>query len=97
MLEIIKKTMLTGVGLAVVTKEKVENFSRELVKKGAITEKEGKELINDMLRKAEQARKDLETNIESSVQKILGKIGVVTKKDLAEMEEKINKMIQKQP
>ena len=92
MFDIIKKTMLTGVGLAVVTKDKVEKLTRELVKKGAITEKEGKELIDDMLQKAEQARKDLETNIESIVQKVLGKIGVVTKEDLARLEEKINKI-----
>ncbi len=73
MFELIKKTMLTGVGLAAVTKDKVEELARELTEKGEMSEKEGKELIDELLKKSEQARKDLETKVEDIVRKVLEK------------------------
>ena len=67
MFELIKKTMLAGVGLAAVTKDKVEELARELTEKGEMSEKEGRELIDELLKKSEQARKDLETKVEDTV------------------------------
>jgi len=52
MFDIIKKVMLTGVGLAAMTKDKVEEVARDLAKKGKLTEKEGKELVDDLLKKS---------------------------------------------
>lgn len=95
MFELMKKTVLTGIGLAAMTKDKVEQSVRDLIKKGALTEKEGKELVSDLLDKSEQAKKDLELKIESNVQKILGKMGVATKEDIARLEEMIKKTGQK--
>ena len=50
MLNLIKKTMLTGVGLAGLTKNKVEKLAKELAKKGKLSEKEGKKLVDDLLK-----------------------------------------------
>ena len=95
MFELIKKTMLTGVGMAVMTKDKVEELARELAKEGNIPEKEGKELVDELLKKSEQAKKDLETNMEGIVQKVLGKLNLVTKEDLTRLEERIKHLEQK--
>jgi polyhydroxyalkanoate synthesis regulator phasin len=67
MLDLIKKTMLTGVGLAAMTKDKVEELAKELAEKEKHTEKEGKELVDDLLKKSEKAKKDLEAEIEKVV------------------------------
>ncbi len=40
--DLIKKTMLTGVGLALKTWDEVEDLAKELVEKGKMSEKEGK-------------------------------------------------------
>jgi len=82
MFELIKKTMLTGIGLAAITKDKVEELAKELTEKGEISEKEGKELVDELLKKSEQARKDLETKIEDMVSKVLKKMDLATKKDI---------------
>jgi len=89
MFELIKKTMLTGVGLAVMTKEKVEELARELTEKGGMSEKEGKKFIDDLLKRSEEARKDLDKRVEDMVRKALKKIDVATKKDIARLEKKI--------
>ncbi|MFQ5841020.1 MAG: phasin family protein [Thermodesulfobacteriota bacterium] len=85
MFDLIKKTLLTGVGLGVMTKDKVE----ELARKGELSEKEGKELIDDLLKKSEQAREDLEAKIEGLVRKALEKLNVGAKKDITQLNAKI--------
>jgi polyhydroxyalkanoate synthesis regulator phasin len=89
MLNLVKKVMLTGVGLAVMTKEKAEELGRELVKKGEITEKEGKEFVEEILKKSEDARKDFEKKVEESVKKIMSRMDVVTKKDFDKLVKRV--------
>ena len=89
MLDFVRKVMLTGVGLAVMTKEKAEELGRELVKKGEITEKEGKEFVEELLKKSEEAKKDFEKKVEESVKKVLAGLDVVTKKDVDNLVERV--------
>ena len=95
MFDFMKKTMLAGVGLAAMTKDKVEELARELTEKGEISEKEGRELIDDLLKKSEQARKDLEAKVEDMVRKVLEKMNVATREDIARLEKKIGFLEQK--
>lgn len=89
MLSLVKKVMLTGVGLAVMTKEKAEELGKELVKKGEISEKEGREFVEELLKKSEEARKDFEKKIEGSVKKVLDGLDVVAKKDVDKLVERV--------
>ncbi len=95
MFDLIKKTILTSVGLAAMTKDKVEELVKALMEKGEITENEGKELIDDLLKKSEQARKDLEIKVEDTVQKVLKKMDVATKKEIARLEKKVRNLEKK--
>ncbi|MBW2610495.1 MAG: phasin family protein [Deltaproteobacteria bacterium] len=96
MFDLIKKTILTGVGLAAMTRDKFEELAKELTERGEISEKEGKELVDDLLEKSKQARKDLETKVEDIVHKVLEKIDVATKKDIAGLEKKIKRLAKKE-
>ena len=49
MFELFKKTIWLGAGLAVMTAEKIEEAVAEIVKKGHLSEKEGKELLDENL------------------------------------------------
>ena len=91
MLDMIKKTMLTGVGLTLMTKEKIETIASELMEKGQMSEKEGKEFVDELIKKSEQAKKTLETNIENIVKKLLDKMNLATKDDINNLEKKIQK------
>jgi polyhydroxyalkanoate synthesis regulator phasin len=96
MFDLIKKTILTGVGLAAMTKDKVEELAKELTEKGEITEKEGKELIDDLLKRSEQAKKDLETKIEKIVEKVLGKMNLASKEDISKIEKRLKRLEKKE-
>ena len=86
MLEMIKKTMFTGLGLAYLSKGKVEALAKELANLGKLSEKEGKEFVTELLTKSEGARKELEEQIEQTVKGLLQKMDIATKEDLTKLE-----------
>jgi len=92
MLDLIKKTMLAGVGLAVMTREKIEETVDELVKKGKLSEKEGKETVEELIEKSKTAKKDLEEKIEKIVTKSLKKLNIPTRDELTEIKKKIERL-----
>jgi polyhydroxyalkanoate synthesis regulator phasin len=58
MIDIIKKTLLAGVGAAVVTKEKIEAALDEFVQKGKVTSTEAREMADKI---ADQGRREFDT------------------------------------
>lgn len=89
MIDLFKKTMQMGLGLAEVTREKLEEISKELIKKGEISEKEGRDFVEELSRKSQQARKSLEKRVDEMVAKALARLNVATKDDLAALEKKL--------
>lgn len=95
MFDIIRKTMLAGVGFATVTKDKFEELAKEFIAKGELTEKEGKKLVAEYMKKSEQARKTMEKNLEELIQKSLNKMNIASQKDIARLEAKIKQLERK--
>lgn len=56
MRELIKKSILLGLGAASLTKEKIDKLAAELVKRKAITTKEGKWLAKEVLREIAKSK-----------------------------------------
>ncbi len=92
MLDAIHKMFLAGVGLAAMTKDKIDEHVKELVEKGKLTEKEGREIAEDMLKKSEQAKKDLEKQVEKQVQQTLQTLQIASKEDVEKLEARIEKL-----
>jgi polyhydroxyalkanoate synthesis regulator phasin len=92
MLDIIKKTILAGVGATVTTKEKVESVLHDFVEKGKISSEEAKEvadkIVADGRRELEEAKDTLSANFEE----ILRKANLVTRKELDALEERVSQL-----
>jgi len=58
MIDVIKRTLLAGIGAAVVTKEKVEAALGEFVQQGKVSSQEAREMAEKI---AEQGRREFET------------------------------------
>lgn len=82
MIELVKKALLTGVGVAALSKEKIEDLAKDIVEKGKMTEQEGKKLVEQLLSSSEDARQDLQKQIEDKVQAVLDKMDLAKKSDL---------------
>ena len=92
MLEFLKKTIWIGAGLAAMTAEKIEETVKEIVKKGDISEKEGRELIDDLIEKSKKAKKDLGERVENVVQETLQRLKIPTRKEMEALKARIEEL-----
>jgi len=92
MLDFLKKMVWIGAGLAVLTKEKIEETVHEIVKKGQLSEQEGKELINDLIEKSKKVKKDLGEKVETTVRETLQRLNIPTRKDLEEIKARLERL-----
>ena len=82
MIDLLKKTFLTGVGVAALTKEKIEELAKDFVEKGKITEQEGKALVDDLVGRSEESRLEFQKQIEEKVQAILAKMNLAKQNEV---------------
>jgi polyhydroxyalkanoate synthesis regulator phasin len=92
MQDFIRKVKLLSVGLFYMGKEKVEESVAELIKKGEITEKEGRALVNELVAKSKEATKDLEGRIQKVLSDAQDKLHAPMKKEIDVLKKKIAKL-----
>lgn len=92
MLDLVKKTMLTGIGLALLAKDEVEELAREVVEKGKMTERDGKKFFDDLQKRYEEVQGKLEERVENTVKEIMKKMDLVTGDDLKALKKEIREL-----
>lgn len=92
MKELIKKTMMTGIGLAAVSKEKIEELVKEMIEKGNMTEQEGSKLVQEMVGYAEKTKGDLEKQVDKYIEKALDRMDIARKSDIKELQTAIKEI-----
>jgi len=89
MLEFIKKAIFIGAGLASMTAEKIEEAVAEIVRKGEISEKQGRELIQDLKDRSGKARKDLGDRVEKMIEEALQRLKIPTRKEVDDLKARV--------
>jgi len=89
MFDLIKKTMLMGVGLAVMSKEKAEALAKEVADSAELSSDKGKEFVDEVVGKSEKVRKDFEEAIQKAVNDSLKNTDLATRDDVAKLQAKI--------
>jgi polyhydroxyalkanoate synthesis regulator phasin len=92
MIELIKKAVLTGVGIAALTKDKIEELAKEMVDKGKMSEQEGEKLVRDMLNRAEESRETMKSQTESVVRNTVAKMHLARSEDIESLKAEIDKL-----
>ena len=87
--DLIKKTLLAGIGLALKTWDEVEDLAKELVEKGKMSEKDGSKFLKDLQERYEETQKKLEARVEKSVNDFLKRANVVTGDELKAVKKEI--------
>ena len=90
--DLIRKTLLAGVGLALKTWDEVEDLAKELVDKGKMTEKDGNTFVKDLQKRYEETQKMLEARVEKTVQDFLKKANVVTSDELKAVKKEVREL-----
>jgi polyhydroxyalkanoate synthesis regulator phasin len=92
MFDFIKKAIFIGAGLASLTAEKIEEAVKEIVNKGDLTEKQGKELVQELKEKSAKARKELGERIDKMISDTLQKLNIPTRKEVEELKARIEQL-----
>ena len=92
MFDLVKKSMLAGIGLALKTWDEVEDMVKDLQKKGEMSENEGRKFLDDVQRRYEETQEKLEKRVEQTVREFLKKTSIVTTDELKELKKEIREL-----
>ncbi len=92
MKEMLKNVLYAGIGAAFLTKDKIEDLKSELIEKGKISQEEGKQFVDDLLRKSEKAKDQLELWLNKQVEDRVKQLNLATKDEVAELQRKIEEL-----
>jgi polyhydroxyalkanoate synthesis regulator phasin len=81
-LEEMKKAFLASLGGVVLTKDKLEEWRKNIVKENKMSEKESKRLIDQLVEAGEDQWKDFEKSFKKLFRKSLDSIEVADRKEL---------------
>ena len=95
MIDLIKKAMFTGIGVAALTKDKVEDVARDFIEQGKMSEQEGKKLVDEIMAKSKESQEELTQKIEASVAVALEKLSLAKESDIAALQQQIDELKEK--
>ena len=90
--EFIKKTMMTGIGMALKTQTEFEEMTKSFIDKSRMSEEEGRKFIDEMLDKYKESKQNMEKQIETAVKKIIEKTDLASNKDLKSLKDEVEKL-----
>jgi len=89
MFEIFKKSLFAGLGLAVVTKTKLESVLEKLVEEGKMSRDEAEKMGQDLLESGEKQWTDFETRLQETVKGFLKNMDISKASDMKKLEKKV--------
>ena len=89
MFEIFKKSLFAGLGLAVVTKTKLESVLDKLVEEGKMSREEAEKMGRDLLESGEKQWTDFESRLQDTVKGFLENMDICKASDVKKLEKKI--------
>ena len=95
MFEYLKKSLLTGVGLALRSKTEIEDLAKEFAEKSKMNQDEAKIFLKECQQKYENARTDFDKKIEKTIEKILLKLDLPSKSDIKGLNDRIDDLTKK--
>ncbi len=89
MIDLIKKTILAGIGASVVTKEALEKQLNELVERGKLSTEDACKARDEILKEGKKEFEDSRERLAKEVDDLLAKAHFATQKDLKALETRL--------
>jgi polyhydroxyalkanoate synthesis regulator phasin len=84
-MDIIRKTVMLGLGLLTLSKEKAEGVVDDLIKRGEVASEDKFKAVDSLLKEAEKQEEELSRKMTGSIHKVVADLGLPTKKDMDEV------------
>ncbi len=92
MFDLLKKNLFTAIGLAVMTREKVEEAGKKIVQEAKLSEIEGKQFIEDLMKKADDARMAIDKIVNDKLEIAIKKLSIPTRSEIDNINVRLNKL-----
>jgi polyhydroxyalkanoate synthesis regulator phasin len=92
MFDTFKKGLMTGLGVGLMTKSKIEEYARKVAMEAKLSELEGRKFVDDMVAESKKTQEQLEERIQNAVSGAVAKANIATKEDIAALEARISKL-----
>ncbi|MFH5836679.1 phasin family protein [Proteiniclasticum sp. C24MP] len=89
-MEELKKLLLSAVGAAAISVEKIDSTVTELIEKGKLSVKESKELREELVRRKKESEEDLVKK--EDLNEIIDSLNLISKRELELLEERVAKL-----
>lgn len=83
----LKELIFTGLGGALVFKEKIEDELKKLEEKGKIDTKDMKSFLESLEKKGKESDEKFKEELKSTIKEIIDELGLATKADLEKLKE----------
>ena len=87
--ESLKRTLYAGVGLAFLTRDKIEELGKRVAEEARLNESDGKKFIDEMLKKSEDAKSAFEKAVQSGVDAALEKLEIPRRAEVKALEARV--------
>jgi polyhydroxyalkanoate synthesis regulator phasin len=95
MFDYLKKSLLTGVGLALRSKTEIEELAKEFAEKSKMDQDEAKAFLNECRSKYDEAKTGFDKKIESVIEKMLAKLDLPSRSDIQALNARIDELSKK--
>jgi polyhydroxyalkanoate synthesis regulator phasin len=95
LLEAARKVLLAGIGAVALAQEEIEDFVNKLIERGEIAEKDGRQLVRDVVEKRRKKTQEAEHELDKHIEELLDRMNVPTKADIADLSAKIATLTKK--
>lgn len=95
MLETIKNTLLSGVGMALRSKKEIETFAKDFAEQSEMNQKEAKDFLEECKKRYDDAKSNLDKKIEGIVESVLKRLDLPTRRDIDSLNTRIDELAPK--
>ena len=94
MFDLLKKGIYTGIGLGLMTKEKIEETAKKVCEEAKLSEEEGQKFVNDVIEQSKKAQDQVENLVNEKVKAAVDKMDLATHADLAKIEQQLQQILE---
>jgi polyhydroxyalkanoate synthesis repressor PhaR len=91
-MDFFKKSVLFGLGVFDLTKEKAEKIVDEMIKRGEMTQSDKAKAVKELLKGHDERMEKLKKKIDESVEKVTAKVKGKEKEEFAKLQKKIDEL-----
>ena len=92
MIDFLKKSFFTTIGIVYLSKEKVQEIGKKYIEETNLSEEEGKKFYNELIKKTEDARLAFEKVMNEKIEIILKKLEIPTRSEIDVLKKQIEEL-----